>query len=95
MAVVEQPPLLERLQAGELRAALDVYRPEPPPPDDPLRTLPNVIHTPHRAGTTYGAHRGVFTGQCEDARRHFAGEPLRYPLRPEMIAIFDNAAGQR
>ena len=95
MAVVEQPPLLERLQAGELRAALDVFSPEPPPPDDPLRTLPNVIHTPHRAGTTYGAHRGVFTGQCEDARRHFAGEPLRYPLRPELVAIFANAAGQR
>ena len=95
MAVVEQPPLLQRLKAGELRAALDVYSPEPPPPDDPLRTLPNVIHTPHRAGTTYGAHRGVFIGQCEDARRHFAGEPLRYPLRPEMVAIFDTAAGQR
>ena len=95
MAVVEQPPLLERLQAGELRAALDVFSPEPPPPDDPLRTLPNVIHTPHRAGTTYGAHRGVFIGQCEDARRHFAGAPLRYPLRPEMVAIFDRAAGQR
>ena len=95
MAVVEQPPLLERLQAGELRAALDVFSPEPPPPDDPLRTLPNVIHTPHRAGTTYGAHRGVFTGQCEDARRHFAGEPLRYPLRPELVAIFAKASGQR
>ena len=91
MAVVAQEPLLERLTAGELRAALDVYRPEPPPPDSPWRTLPNVIHTPHRAGTTYGAHRGVFLGQCEDARRHFAGEPLRYPLRPELVGIF--AAG--
>lgn len=93
MAVVEQAPLLERLTAGELRAALDVYRPEPPPPDSPLRTLPNVIHTPHRAGTTYGAHRGVVLGQCQDARRHFAGEPLRYPLRPELVGIFAGAAG--
>lgn len=93
MAVVEQAPLLERLTAGELRAALDVYSPEPPPADSPLRTLPNVIHTPHRAGTTYGAHRGVVLGQCRDARRHFAGEPLRYPLRPELVSIFADVRG--
>ena len=92
MAVVEQPPLLERLTAGELRAGIDVYSPEPPPADDPLRTMPNVIHTPHRAGGTYGAHLGVFLGQCHEARRLFAGEPLRYPLRPEMVAIFAKAA---
>ena len=95
MAVVAQAPLLERLTAGELRAAIDVYSPEPPPPDSPLRTLPNVVHTPHRAGGTYGAHRGVFLGQCHDARRHFAGEPLRYPLRPELVAVFADAAGTR
>lgn len=90
MAVVEQAPLLARLQAGELRAAIDVYEPEPPAPDSPWRTLPNVIHTPHRAGNTRGAHRGVFLAQCEEARRHFAGEPLRYPLRPELVALFTN-----
>ena len=95
MAVVEQAPLLERLTAGELRAGIDVYSPEPPPPDDPLRTLPNVIHTPHRAGGTYAAHLGVFLGQCHEARRHFAGEPLRYPLRPEMVAIFADSASAR
>ena len=73
MAVVEQPPLLERLIAGELRAGIDVFSPEPPPADDPLRTLPNVVHTPHRAGGTYGAHLGVFLGQCHEARRLFCG----------------------
>jgi phosphoglycerate dehydrogenase-like enzyme len=89
MAVVEQPPLMERLQRKELRAAIDVYEPEPPEPDSPLRHLPNVIHTPHRAGLTAGAHRGVFTAQCEEARRFFGGEPLKYPLRPELVQLFD------
>jgi phosphoglycerate dehydrogenase-like enzyme len=88
MAVVDQAPLIERLERGELRAAIDVYEPEPPPIDHPLRRLPNVIHTPHRAGLTAGAHRGVFTAQCEEARRFFAGEPLKYPLRPELVALF-------
>jgi len=89
MAVVEQPPLIERLQRNELRAAIDVYEPEPPEPDSPLRHLPNVIHTPHRAGLTAGAHRGVFTAQCEEALRFFAGEPLKYPLREELVQLFE------
>jgi D-3-phosphoglycerate dehydrogenase len=89
MAVVDQEPLLERLRAGELRAAIDVYDPEPPEPSSPLRHLPNVIHTPHRAGNTRGAHNGIFLGQCEEARRFFAGEPLRYPLRPELVRLFE------
>jgi phosphoglycerate dehydrogenase-like enzyme len=89
MAVVEQPPLIERLERGELRAGIDVFEPEPPAADHPLRRLPNVVHTPHRAGNTAGAHRGVFLAQCEEARRHFAGEPLRHPLRPELIRLFE------
>ena len=89
MAVVEQPPLIERLTRGDLRAAIDVYEPEPPEPDSPLRALPNVVHTPHRAGNTRGAHNGVFLAQVEDARRLFAGEPLRYPLRDELVALFE------
>jgi phosphoglycerate dehydrogenase-like enzyme len=94
MAVVDQTPLLARLAAGELRAAIDVYAPEPPPPDSPLRALPNVIHTPHRAGNTYGAHQGVFLAQCEEARRHFAGTPLTLPLRSELVALFTRPTGR-
>ena len=95
MAVVDQEPLLERLRAGELRAAIDVYEPEPPPADSPLRHLPNVIHTPHRAGNTRGAHNGVFLTQCEEARRYFAGETLKYPLRPELVRLFQGDAVSR
>jgi phosphoglycerate dehydrogenase-like enzyme len=94
MAVVEQAPLLERLQRGELRVAIDVYEPEPPELTSAWRSLPNLIHTPHRAGNTLGAHRGIFTAQCEEAGRHFADQPLRYPLRSELVALFPaRAAG--
>jgi len=89
MAVVEQPPLIERLERGELRAGIDVFEPEPPPANHPLRRLPNVVHTPHRAGNTAGAHRGIFQAQCEEARRHFAGQPLEHPLRPELVRLFE------
>ena len=40
------------LQTGRFRAYLDVYRPEPPPMDDVLRKLDNVVMTPHCAGHT-------------------------------------------
>ena len=47
-----QPEQRERLRAGRLRAALDVYDEEPLPPGHPLRSLPNALLTPHRAGGT-------------------------------------------
>lgn len=45
--LVDQAALLEVLQAGRIRAGLDVYDPEPLPPGHPLRGLPNVLLTPH------------------------------------------------
>lgn len=45
--LIDQEALLKALQAGRIRAGLDVYHPEPLPPDHPLRSLSNVLLTPH------------------------------------------------
>jgi D-3-phosphoglycerate dehydrogenase len=46
--IVDNAALVELLRAGRLRgAAMDVHESEPPPADYVLRTLPNVLITPH------------------------------------------------
>ena len=47
--LIEPGAMLRRLSRGDIDAAIDVTAPEPLPDDDPLRTLPNLIITPHVA----------------------------------------------
>lgn len=51
-AVVDQKALEAELEDGRFHAMLDVYEYEPPKPDCPLYTLPNVTMMPHMGGPT-------------------------------------------
>jgi phosphoglycerate dehydrogenase-like enzyme len=51
--LVDEAALAEALRGGRIAAAgLDVLEREPPPPDHPLLTLPNLLLSPHVAGAT-------------------------------------------
>ena len=50
-ALVDESALVRELRSGRIDAVLDVTWPEPPVADSPLWTLPNVVLTPHVAGS--------------------------------------------
>jgi len=74
--VVNTDALVEALNAGRIRAALDVTDPEPLPDGHPLWSCPNLLITPHVGGSSpQFAPRALRTAAGE-LRRFIAGEPL-------------------
>ena len=67
--VLDEAALLARLTSGKLAgAALDVFDQEPLPADHPLRTLPNVVLTPHLGASTEEAQLNVAVEIAESVR---------------------------
>lgn len=74
-ALVEQGAFLKALKNGVLHAAgLDVYPEEPTKAGDPILTLPNVVATPHMAGSTRDAYAQALTNALSNFRRIGRGE---------------------
>jgi D-3-phosphoglycerate dehydrogenase len=84
--IVDELALAEALKAGRIGgAALDVLAVEPPPPDHPLRQLPNVILTPHLAFYSREAVIELQTKAAEEVARALKGEPPRSPVNREVL----------
>lgn len=59
-ALINEHDLAAAIKSGHVAgAALDVYAEEPPPADNPLIGLDNVLHTPHLAASTTDAQINV------------------------------------
>ncbi len=67
--IVAEGPLQEGLASGRLGGAiLDVFTHEPLPADSPLRSLPNVLLTPHLGASTAEGQRNVAVDVCAAVR---------------------------
>jgi phosphoglycerate dehydrogenase-like enzyme len=76
VAEVEMIEVLSR--HADLPAVLDVTYPEPPAKGSPLRSLPNVVLTPHIAGSMQQECARMGMWMLDELRRFLSGEPLRY-----------------
>ncbi|MEV6690549.1 2-hydroxyacid dehydrogenase [Micromonospora sp. NPDC051196] len=74
--VVATEALVAELATGRIRAALDVTDPEPLPVDHPLWAMPNVLITPHVAGSVRGLLPRAYRLVGQQIRRFVAGEQL-------------------
>ncbi len=78
--VVDEEALIEALKSQTIAgAAIDVFEQEPPNPDNPLLSMPNVILTPHRAGQSSESLIGC-SRVAEDVVRVLRGEEPRFPV---------------
>jgi phosphoglycerate dehydrogenase-like enzyme len=76
--LVDAAALAAALNDGRIRAAaIDVFDPEPPHADNPLRGAPNCILSPHMAGVTAESVLRIIAAAIQNVQRFAAGEPAR------------------
>lgn len=82
--VIDETALHAALAEGTIAAAgLDVYDQEPPPADNPLFTLENVILTAHLAGPTFESNTARVRNAFDNVQRVARGEPPLWVI-PEL-----------
>ena len=83
--VVDSKALYRALKDGSIAgAALDVTDPEPPPPDDPLLTLDNVVITPHIGSASVGSRKSMGLLAARNLLAGLKGERLAVCFNPEV-----------
>ena len=75
--VVQTDALVDALNSGRIRAALDVTDPEPLPEGHPLWKCPNLYITPHIGGSSPQFMRRALKVIADELARYIKGEPLR------------------
>ena len=85
--IVQTGALVAGLNSGHIRAALDVTDPEPLPPDHPLWKCPNLLITPHVAGSTPQFSPRAVQIAGDQVRRILAGQPLINVVQQGTVAF--------
>lgn len=87
-AVIRQNEMIEVLkQRHDITAVLDVTNPEPPEQESPLYTLPNVILTPHLAGSAGNECARLGAYMLDEFRRYLKNEPLKWEIYQRDLGV--------
>jgi glyoxylate reductase/D-3-phosphoglycerate dehydrogenase len=82
--VIDEQALCKALSAGAIAGAgLDVFDEEPPPADNPLFRLDNVVLTAHLAGPTWESNTARLRNAFDNVQRVARGEPPLWVI-PEL-----------
>jgi len=85
--VIDESALARALADNSLfGAGLDVFDQEPPPPDNPLFALPNVVLTSHFAGPTWDNQIARLRNAFDNVQRVHRGEPPLWVV-PELADL--------
>lgn len=85
--LVDQDALLARIERGDLFTVLDVTTPWVLPAESRLYTHPNVLLTPHLAGSLGTELERMAVSTIEEALRISRGEPLLHRLHAQDLAF--------
>lgn len=81
-SLIDEHALVPELSGGRLHAVLDVTDPETPGADSPLYDLPNVLLTPHIAGSLGGELHRMADQALDELERYVSGQPFADPVFP-------------
>jgi D-3-phosphoglycerate dehydrogenase len=85
--IYDEAALVRALVAGHVAgASLDVYASEPMAPDNPLRTAPNTLFTPHIGASTHEAQARVGQEMAEQLVMALAGITPPYAVNAPAVA---------
>jgi phosphoglycerate dehydrogenase-like enzyme len=74
--VLDNQAVADAANEGRIIAGIDVFDPEPPGEDHPLRTARNVVLSPHVAGTTRESVVRIMEAAINNLQRFARGEPV-------------------
>ena len=80
--IVDPQALIERLKRGDITAGLDVFDPEPVPPDSEILELSNVFLSPHIGWYSPAVKEQYFTLMVDELERFFGGHETWFDLTP-------------
>lgn len=84
--IVDEKELIKALSMRpDLQAVLDVVNNEPPEKGSPLYELPNVLLTPHIAGSMGHERRRIGRAMVDEFRRFISGQPMLYAMNPRTL----------
>lgn len=86
--VVDQAALIEALKNGTIAgAALDVIEKEPPDPDDPILSAPNVILAPHIGSATVETRQAMAERAARNLIAVLSGRAPEAVVNPEAAEV--------